>query len=96
MKAKFLSNLGLCRRAGALFLGAEAVSAAIRSGEAAVVFAACDISEKTFKKLVTSTEYYKVKLQKTEYSMAQLSDALGVSGNVASVAVKKSTFVNLF
>ncbi len=96
MNAKFLSNLGLCRRAGALFLGAEAVAAAIRGGEAAVVFAARDISEKSYKKLVTSTEFYKVKLQKTDYTMAELSDALGVSGNVAAVAVKRSTFVNLF
>ncbi|MBR6530032.1 MAG: ribosomal L7Ae/L30e/S12e/Gadd45 family protein [Clostridia bacterium] len=96
MKDKFLSSLGLCRRAGALSIGAEAVHAAIRSGKTALVFVASDVSEATMKKLATSTAYYKVELRRTEYTMAALSDALGVKHNVAAVALKQSTFVNLF
>lgn len=96
MKDKFLSSLGLCRRAGKLVLGAEAVSAAVRRREAAIVFCASDVSEASRKKLVTLTEHYKVRLCRTEYTMAQLSDALGVTHNVAAAALKHSTFVNLF
>ena len=96
MRDKFLSSLGLCRRAGALYLGAEAVSSAIRKGEAALVFTAADMSEKSLKQIVTSPAFYGVEHRRSEKTMAELSDALGVTHNVAAVAVKKSTFVNLF
>ena len=96
MKDKFLSNLGLCRRAGALFLGAEAVTAAVRKGEAALVVTAADISEKSLKKVVTLTDFYHVDHKRSDHTMANLADALGVLHNVAVFAVKKSTFINLF
>ncbi len=96
MNDKFLSSLGLARRAGALVLGSEAVFASIRKREAALVFCASDISEASLKKLVTSTTHYNVPLRRTPYTMAQLSDALGAGHNVASAALKHSTFVHLF
>lgn len=96
MKDKFLSSLGLCRRAGALFIGAEAVLAAIRHKEAAILFCASDISEKSLKKFTTSCAFYNVQLRRTKYTMGELSDALGAGHNVSAVALKHSTFVNLF
>lgn len=96
MRDKFLTSLGLCRRAGALLLGTEAVFASIRKKEAALVFTASDISEKSLKKVRTSTQFYEVEHRACGYTMAELSDALGVSCNVAVVAVKQSTLVQLF
>ena len=96
MKDKFLSSLGLARRAGAVSVGAEAVLKSIRSRRAALVFAAKDISAQSFKKLATSTEYYNVPLKRVDYTMAELSEALGVTHNVAACSVHQSTIVNLF
>lgn len=96
MKDKFLSSLGLARRAGKLAVGAEAVLSAIRRREAALVFCASDISEKSLKKLRTSTEYYKIPLRQVDHTMAELSDAVGVTHSVGACAVYHSTIVNLF
>lgn len=48
---KLLGALGLCRRAGALAIGFDAVRGAIDSGQAALVLVAQDTSERTQKRI---------------------------------------------
>ena len=96
MKNKILSLLGFATKAGKLGFGFEAAREALRDKKSKIVLIASDISEKSLKKIVTSTAFYGVEHRRSEKTMAELSDALGVTCNVAAVAVKKSTFVNLF
>lgn len=95
-KRKFLSSLGLCRRAGKLQVGTEAVLLALRKGRAAFVFLASDVSDNTRKKLTSSCAYYKTPLKEACHTMSELSDALGTTYNVAAVAVEKGEIAHLF
>lgn len=72
---RFLGLLGLALRAGKLAVGEEPVYAALRAGEAGVVFVARDAAEHTLRKL-------RAKLAgaaevSTPYSKEELGRALG-------------------
>ncbi len=53
---RLLSAFSLARRAGALVIGFDAVIAAVRGKKNTTVFACCDMSEKTLKRLKQNTE----------------------------------------
>ncbi len=93
---RFLSNLGLARRAGALVIGCPAVLEAVRHCRAALVLYAEDLSAGALKKLQTACAHYQVQLRSAERTMAQLSDALGKSCQVGAVALTPTTFLHLF
>lgn len=96
MKSKLLSNLGLARRAGALGVGMTAVLDDLRRKQAGLVFFASDVSDATAKKLRTSCAYYGVQLRPSGHTMAELSDAVGASGLVGAVSVRRTSILHLF
>ena len=55
---KFLSLLGLCKRAGKLAAGETAAEQAIRKKQAALLILAEDASKNTKKKFTNSAAYY--------------------------------------
>lgn len=82
---KLLNFLGLCRRAGKLTTGNDAVVETVVNGEAKMVITARDISPNTEKKLLKTCEAHNVKLIKINRTKDELSFAIGRFAAVASV-----------
>ena len=82
---KLLNFLGLCRRAGKLTTGFDAVEETVVKGEARLVIIAGDASKNTEKKLLKTCEAYNVKLIKLNRSKEELSSAVGRFTAAASV-----------
>lgn len=82
---KLLNFLGLCRRAGKLTLGNDAVMETVIKGESKAVITACDISPNTEKKLAKTCGKHNVKLIKIARTKDEISTAIGRFTAVASV-----------
>ncbi len=84
-KEKFLSMLGLSRRAGKLTWGFDQVMEAVKSGKASGVIVACDISEKTFKNIKFETDKKDLRILRAEIPQEELSFYAGVRAGVYAV-----------
>lgn len=82
---KVLSLMGLCRRAGRLQAGFDACRDAARAGKAALLLAASDVSEKTFKNLRYEADRAGIEAVRIETDMEELGRACGVRAGVAAV-----------
>lgn len=82
---KLLNFLGLCRRAGKLTTGNDAVVETVISGESEAVLIARDISPNTEKKLRKTCDSHKVKLIRINRSKDEISYAIGRFAAVMSV-----------
>lgn len=87
---KFLSLLGMSRRAGRAALGYEKALDSIHSGKCYVVFTASDLSETTRRGLIFASEDFNTKVQRINYNMNAVSDAVGQKTGI--VAVNDSGF----
>lgn len=85
---KVLSLLGLCRRAGRLAFGFDMCQEAARSGQAALLLAAGDVSEKTFKNLRYEAERARIPAIRVKPSMSELGHACGIKAGVVAVTDK--------
>lgn len=74
---RILSFLGLCRRAGKLTVGTDAVISEVLDSKARLVIVSSDISLNTEKKLKKVCDNNRVKLLKLRRTRDELSDALG-------------------
>ena len=77
MNDKILNFLGLCRRAGKLTVGNDAVVDEAANGKAKLVIVSNDISSNTEKKLKKACSAYNVECIKLNRSRDELSAALG-------------------
>ena len=59
---KVLQDIGLCRRAGALCLGTDAVTGALKAQRAAVVVISAQLSEKSQKEMRFLSEKYQAEI----------------------------------
>lgn len=82
---KLLSLLGLCRRAGRLEAGFIACQEAARTGKAALLAAASDVSEKTCKNLRYEAERAGIPMVRLGADMQSLGHACGVRAGVVAV-----------
>ncbi|WP_322172425.1 L7Ae/L30e/S12e/Gadd45 family ribosomal protein [Acutalibacter caecimuris] len=82
---KALSLLGLARRAGRLEAGFDACRKAARSGRAALLVAAGDISEKTYKNLCYEAHRAGIPALRLATPQALLGHACGVRAGVLAV-----------
>lgn len=87
MQDKFLSAIGLARRAGALALGTEQVRDSAKKGLAKIIIVASDVSENTKKEITDTALFYKTDCIISHYTMAELSTAVGLMRSTSSVAV---------
>lgn len=85
---KLLNFLGLCRRAGKLTTGFDAVDETLIKGESQLVIIASDTSPNTEKKLSRTCETHNVKLIKLDRSKEEISIAIGRFAATASVTDK--------
>lgn len=88
MENKLLSLLGLARRAGKVEPGFDAAVGAARSGKAALLLAAGDISEKTVKNLRYEGERAGVPTLRVPFGMEELGRACGMRAGVLAVTDK--------
>ena len=91
-ETKFLSLLGLCRKAGKLAFGSDNVCDAIRSGSAKLVVLASDASENTKKKIKNCASYYGRRLFVCETDKETLGRRLGRAGEASCAAVCDESF----
>lgn len=85
MNDRVLSLLGLCRRAGKLTMGNDAVIDDILKGKAYLVIFASDLSDNTKKGILSAAKLRGVKVLTTDADKFQLGNAVGKYCAVISV-----------
>lgn len=85
MKDSGLSLLGLARRAGKLEAGFDAAVSAAREKRAALLLAAADVSEKTFKNLRYEGDRAGIPAVRLPFPMEETGRACGVKAGVLAV-----------
>lgn len=85
MKHKLLSMLGLARRARRIEAGFDAARTAARTGRAALLLAAGDISDKTWKNLAYEAGRARIPAARLQVAMEELGRACGVRAGVLAV-----------
>lgn len=91
---RFLSMLGLCRKAGKLVIGVPMVAKEISEGKIKVVFVAGDASQNAVKKINDKCTFYNVEYIKTDICADTLSHAVGKSGPVCALGITDGNFSN--
>lgn len=89
-KVKFLNMLGLCRRAGKLFIGHDAVMDCIVRKKALLVILAADGSERLKNETRTTVERsgVNIKIIDTAFSMEEIGLAIGKYAAILAVTDK--------
>ncbi len=84
---KFLSTLGLCRRAGKLIFGFDAVCDELKKpqSKAAGVAVSKDISEKTLKEIRFVAEKYRVEVFQADADMDEIKDIIGKRTGIVAI-----------
>jgi ribosomal protein HS6-type (S12/L30/L7a) len=82
---KLLSFLGLCRRAGKMTIGNDAVIEEINNGKSCLVLLAGDASQRTAREAALEAEKNNVEIRTLSCSKQQLSQALGRLTAVISI-----------
>ncbi len=85
---KFLSQLGLCKRAGKLMLGEDATLIALRDKSAKLVILSEDASELTAKKIKDKCLHYHVPLIQ-RFDRYTLGGCVGQEARVVLVVIDK-------
>lgn len=74
---KLLSFLGMCKKAGALTIGEEAVGAAMRKGKTYLILTASDAADNTAKRADNYAQWGGNILTALPYTKQELGDMLG-------------------
>lgn len=82
---KFLSMLGICRKAARMCIGFGDTAEAVKLGKSILIYIASDLSQKTEKELLYITKDKPVEVIRTRYDMATLSHAVGIKTGVISI-----------
>ena len=77
LKDKFLSNLGLARRAGKLLRGRDEVFAALENGKGFGLYAASDLSPRTVRLVEEQGKTLGLDPIRVNYTMFELGNACG-------------------
>lgn len=85
MGDKFLSLLGLCRRAGKLVIGCDPVIDAVKNGQLSLLLFAQDASENTKKTVLKSASGFDLKIITVDYDKNDISYSIGKACAVAGV-----------
>lgn len=85
MNDRFLSMLGIARRAGKAEFGYDKALSAIHFGKAKAVFCASDLSPKTKRGLDFAAEDTNIKIITAERTMFDISNAVGIKTGIVAV-----------
>ena len=91
-ESKFLSMLGLCRRAGAVIIGTDLVTRALPSKKVKIVFCSAGASQNTKKRITDKCSFYNVRLLMIDTPEDVLGGALGKSAGVCVVGITDDNF----
>jgi len=82
-----LNMLGLCRRAGKLSAGFEAVKTAVKNGRARLVIIARDISDKSKKEIIfiASSADKPVEIYNMDADIVDITQAIGIKAGIISI-----------
>ena len=87
-KKRFLSMLGIARKAGKVICGTALICEAMRKKKKPLlVIVACDVSENTRETLVFKAEFYKVMAIVSDVTKDELSHIVGKDCTIAAVAI---------
>lgn len=93
---RFLSSLGIAKKAGKIIAGSNMVASYIRNDNIpALVILSCDASGNTRKLVHDVCRYRNVTLEDTEYSMDALANAIGALHPVSCVAITDTGLANM-
>ncbi|MCH5349382.1 MAG: ribosomal L7Ae/L30e/S12e/Gadd45 family protein [Oscillospiraceae bacterium] len=82
---KLLNLLTMCRRAGQLQMGFDAMKEALSGGKAKAVIIAADVSPKTEKEARFFADKYNVPAEKTDTSLDEILAALGKRAGLLTI-----------
>ena len=87
MQDKFLSAIGLAKRAGGAVFGTEMVRDSAKKGLAKLIIIAKDVSKNTLKEIADTATFYNTEFIISNYTMTELSSATGLLRSTSSIAV---------
>ena len=87
MQDKFLSAIGLAKRAGGAVFGTEMVRNSAKKGLAKLIIVAKDVSKSTLKEITDTATFYNTEFIISNYTMTELSSASGLLRSTSSVAL---------
>lgn len=87
MQDKFLSAIGLAKRAGGAVFGTEMVRSSAKKGLAKLIIVAKDVSKSTLKEITDTATFYNTEFIISNYTMTELSSASGLLRSTSSVAL---------
>ena len=86
LKQRIISTLSLARKAGRLTAGADAVSEAVRSGQAGAVFIAADLSPRSQKNIRYVCQPLSVPVIPLKIAMDEMAAQIGRRSGILAVA----------
>ncbi len=89
---KFLSMLGLSRRAGEAIIGTDLVTKALPSKRVKVVFFSANSSTNTEKRITDKCAFYNVQYVKIDIEAIKIGKALGKNSDVCVVGITNDNF----
>lgn len=89
---KFLSMLGLAKRAGKIIIGTDLVTKALPSGKVKLVMYAENSSPNTEKKILDKCKFYNVNCIKLKHTGEILSHSVGKDSMVMVIGVCDENF----
>ena len=92
IKNKLLGMIGLARKAGEITVGSDLVCLDMKSGKAKLIILANDASDNTKKKIISKSNFYKVRCLQPDLSGDEISKAVGKGNTVAAIAVRDKSF----
>ena len=87
MKAdeKLLATLGLCKKAGKLVVGFDAVAQAMQAGEAKLLALARDLSPKSAKEIIRIAEKYGIEHVRLGVAMEDIKRFVGKQAGILAI-----------
>lgn len=79
--------IGLCRRAGRLRTGVDAVADAVRMGAVALVLVASDAAENSRKRITNCCRFYETPLSPCQLTRFEMAHYSGTGGEVSAVGI---------
>lgn len=89
---KFLSMLGLSRRAGQVTIGTPLVTGLLPTGKMRVVFYTADASANTKKRITDKCRFYNVKCIELQIPSSEIGHIVGMKSTVCVVGITDDNF----
>ena len=82
---KFLSTLGLCKKAGQLIIGFDPVAEAIKAGKVKLLLLASDLSPKSAKEIIRIAKMHNIDILQMPAAMDEIMRLLGKRAGILAI-----------